>query len=60
MLDHESRVRDEFTRQADTFSASVAITDKALSEAHMFYAVPRYMDTPECQAFIRQMLPKAG
>ncbi len=34
-----------------------AITDKALSEAHMFYAVPRYMDRPECQAFIRQMLP---
>ena len=32
MLDHESRVRDEFTRQADTFSASVAITDKALTE----------------------------
>jgi len=36
-----------------------AITDKALSEAHMFYAVPRYMDRPECQAFIRQMLPQA-
>ena len=32
MLDHESRVRDEFTRQAETFSASVAITDKALTE----------------------------
>ena len=38
----------------------VAITDKALSEAHMFYAVPRYMDVPECQAFIRQMLPSAA
>ena len=38
----------------------VAITDKALSEAHMFYAVPRYMDVPECQAFIRQMLPQAA
>ena len=37
-----------------------AITDKALSEAHMFYAVPRYMDVPECQAFIRQMLPLAA
>lgn len=37
-----------------------AITDKALSEAHMFYAVPRYMDGPECQAFIRQMLPQAA
>jgi len=37
-----------------------AITDKALTEAHLFYAVPRYMDTPECQAFIRQMLPKAA
>ena len=37
-----------------------AITDKALSEAHMFYAVPRYMDTPECEAFIRQMLPQVA
>ena len=37
-----------------------AITDKALFEAHLYYAVPRYMDTPECQAFIRQMLPKAA
>jgi alcohol dehydrogenase len=37
-----------------------AITDKALTEAHLFYAVPRYMDTPECEAFIRQMLPKAA
>jgi ubiquinone/menaquinone biosynthesis C-methylase UbiE len=30
MLDHENRVRDEFTRQAETFSASAAITDAAL------------------------------
>jgi len=37
-----------------------AITDKALAEAHMFYAVPRYMDQPECQAFIRNMLPQAA
>ncbi len=37
-----------------------AITDKALTEAHLFYAVPRYMDTRECEAFIRQMLPKAA
>ena len=37
-----------------------AITDKALSEAHTFYAVPRYMDVAECQAFIRQMLPTAA
>ena len=37
-----------------------AITDKALSEAHWTYAVPRYMDKPECEAFIRQMLPKAA
>ncbi|HEX4895633.1 MAG TPA: iron-containing alcohol dehydrogenase [Solimonas sp.] len=37
-----------------------AITDKALSEAHWTYAVPRYMDKPECQAFIAQMLPKAA
>ena len=34
-----------------------AITDKALSEAHWFYAVPRYMDKPECEAFIAGMLP---
>jgi hypothetical protein len=33
MLSHENRVRDEFTRQAETFSASSAITDKALSPA---------------------------
>jgi ubiquinone/menaquinone biosynthesis C-methylase UbiE len=32
MLSHENRVRDEFTRQAETFSASSAITDKALTE----------------------------
>jgi ubiquinone/menaquinone biosynthesis C-methylase UbiE len=31
MLDHENRVRDEFTRQAETFSASAAITDAALT-----------------------------
>ena len=34
-----------------------AITGKALSEAHWTYAVPRYMDNSDCQAFIRQMLP---
>ena len=34
-----------------------AITDKALSEAHWTYAVPRYMDNSQCQAFIGQMLP---
>jgi alcohol dehydrogenase len=34
-----------------------AITDKALTEAHIFYAVPRYMDRPQCEAVIRQMLP---
>ena len=37
-----------------------AITDKALTEAHIFYAVPRYMDTAECRAFISDMLPKAA
>ncbi|HVT37226.1 MAG TPA: iron-containing alcohol dehydrogenase [Nevskiaceae bacterium] len=37
-----------------------AITDKALAEAHWTYAVPRYMDKPECQAFIAQMLPQAA
>ena len=32
MRDHENRVRDEFTRQAETFSASVSITDAALTQ----------------------------
>ena len=32
MLNHETRVRDEFTRQAETFSASSAITDSALTQ----------------------------
>ena len=32
MMDHENRVRDEFTRQAATFSASPAITDAALTQ----------------------------
>ena len=32
MLEHENRVRDEFTRQAETFSASVVITDTALTQ----------------------------
>ena len=36
------------------------ITGKALFEAHLYYAVPRYMDRPECEAFIRQMLPNAA
>lgn len=35
------------------------IAGKALSEAYWFYAVPRYMDRPDCEAFIRQMLPQA-
>ena len=37
-----------------------AIADKALSEAYWFYAVPRYMDKPDCESFIRQMLPQAA
>jgi ubiquinone/menaquinone biosynthesis C-methylase UbiE len=32
MRDHENRVRDEFARQAETFSASAAITDAALTQ----------------------------
>lgn len=36
------------------------ITQKALSEAHWFYAVPRYMDKAECEDFIRGMLPSAA
>src|SRR6202140_5694977 len=30
--DHENRVREEFTRQAETFSASAAITDAAVTQ----------------------------
>jgi ubiquinone/menaquinone biosynthesis C-methylase UbiE len=30
--DHESRVRDEFSRQAETFSSSAALTDAALTD----------------------------
>jgi alcohol dehydrogenase class IV len=33
------------------------IAKKAQSETFWFYAVPRYMDTPECERFIRGMLP---
>jgi ubiquinone/menaquinone biosynthesis C-methylase UbiE len=32
MLNHENRVRDEFTRQAETFSVSAAITDAELTQ----------------------------
>jgi ubiquinone/menaquinone biosynthesis C-methylase UbiE len=32
MLGHDNRVRDEFTRQVETFSASAAITDAALTQ----------------------------
>jgi ubiquinone/menaquinone biosynthesis C-methylase UbiE len=32
MVDHENRVRDEFTRQAATFSVSPAVTDAALTQ----------------------------
>jgi len=32
MLSHDNRVRDEFTRQAETFSASSAITDAGLTQ----------------------------
>lgn len=37
-----------------------AITDKALAEAHWTYAVPRYMDKPEFEIFMRGMLPAAA
>jgi alcohol dehydrogenase class IV len=37
-----------------------AIADKAMSEAYWFYAVPRYMDKPVCEDFIRGMLPQAA
>jgi alcohol dehydrogenase len=33
------------------------IAEKAAGEAHWTYAVPRYMDTPELEVFVRQMLP---
>jgi len=37
-----------------------AITVKAQSETFWFYAVPRYMNDAECEAFIGQMLPQAA
>ena len=37
-----------------------AITDKALAEAHWTYAVPRYMDKPEFEHFVGQMLPNVA
>jgi alcohol dehydrogenase class IV len=37
-----------------------AIADKALSEAYWFYAVPRYMDKPDIEAFLRQMMAPAA
>ena len=30
-----------------------AIAKAAMAEAHLTYAVPRYMDRPTCEAFIR-------
>ncbi|HET8730366.1 MAG TPA: iron-containing alcohol dehydrogenase [Moraxellaceae bacterium] len=33
-----------------------AIAEAALAEAHLSYAVPRYMDQPTCENVIRQML----
>jgi alcohol dehydrogenase class IV len=33
-----------------------AIAEAALAEAHLSYAVPRYMDQATCEALIRQML----
>ncbi len=71
----EAELADAFIRQVRAMNAEFgiptqveklkaadipAITDKALFEAHLYYAVPRYMDTAECQAFIRQMLPAAA
>ncbi|HUR39666.1 MAG TPA: iron-containing alcohol dehydrogenase [Verrucomicrobiae bacterium] len=48
--------------QVDKLKASDidAIADKALTEAHLYYAVPRYMDMPEAKGFLGQMLPKAA
>ena len=38
MPDHAQRVRDEFTRQAETFSSAPAITDAALAQ-RIIYAL---------------------
>ncbi len=32
------------------------IADAAMDEAHMTYAVPRYMNKPDCEALVRRML----
>ncbi len=61
---HISKLNAEFgiPTQVEKLKASdiPAITDKALAEAHWTYAVPRYMDKAECEAFVAQMLPKAA
>jgi len=61
---HIRKLNAEFgiPTQVDKLKASdiPAITDKALAEAHWTYAVPRYMDKAECEAFVAQMLPKAA
>lgn len=61
---HIRKLNAEFgiPTQVDKLKASdiPAITDKALAEAHWTYAVPRYMDKTECEAFVAQMLPKAA
>ena len=48
--------------QVDKLKASdiPEIAKKAQSETFWFYAVPRYMDTPACETFIRGMLPQAA
>ncbi len=71
----EAELADAFIRQVRAMNADFGIptqvdklkaqdipeiADKALFEAHLYYAVPRYMDKPECEAFIKQMLPRAA
>ena len=36
--------------------AFLTIAQAALAEAHLSYAVPRYMDQATCEGLIRQML----
>jgi hypothetical protein len=56
MLNHENRVRDEFTRQAETFSASSAMTDAALTHASPS-AVTKRKTAREVVAFGRWPAP---
>ncbi len=69
--DSDAGLADKFIGHIRSLNAQFGIPDKldalkaedipgiaraALKEAHSTYAVPRYMDRPTCEAFIRQIM----